>query len=621
MTRPELAHLELLAEVDSLTEALERWGGIAPDWQPARTCRAIITRLIERTKTFRVRLESPLIVATLGGTGTGKSALVDALVGKRISPAGKSRPTTREPILICRPDLTPQMLGIDPESVKLVQADLPALNDLVLIDCPDPDTTEQTDAPGTTLARLRRILPECDVLLVTATQQKYRSARVADELAAVAPGARMVFVQTHADEDQDIREDWRAVLQPHYTVSRIFLIDSLAALEDAESGRQTHGDFAALLDLLTRQLAGTAPARIRRANHLDLVADTLATCQAKIDEGLPAVQRLREAIDHQRTRLAGLLAARMRAELLASRRSWESRLVGKVASRWGFSPFALVLRIFQGLGGLASGALLVRARTPAQVALWGMMEGARTWRRHRRSRQVDQTADRALAACWDQPELRAAALVLDGYTAEAGLDRRAAQRETIAEEATRAGREFLAGASAELETLLDRVARRHTGWCTRWRYEILLGAMLVWIFYRPAKNFFYDSWLASPPVPLYGLSFYAVSAFWLVLWCGLLLWAFTSRLRRGLRHEIDELAEGWSHPRPAGGIFRQLEEECRQVDEFHQGLGRLRRHVAELRNQLSAISSQLSAVSDGPSAISGQSTTPREPDLARPAEK
>jgi hypothetical protein len=588
MTHPELAHLELLAEVDSLTEALERWGGTTPDWQPARTSRALVTRLIERTKTLRVRLESPLIVATLGGTGTGKSALVDALVGKRVSPTGKSRPTTREPILICRPDLTPQLLGIDPASVQLIQADLPALDDLVLIDCPDPDTTEQTEAAGTTLARLRRILPECDVLLVTTTQQKYRSARVADELAAAAPGARMVFVQTHADVDQDIREDWRAVLEPHYTVSRLFLVDSLAAICDAESGRQPHGDFAALLDLLTRQLAGTAPARIRRANHLDLVADTLATCQARIDEGLPAVQQLREAIDQQRTRLAGLLAAQMRAELLASRRPWESRLVGKVASRWGFSPFALVLRIFQGLGGIASGALLVRARTPAQVALWGMVEGARSWRRHHRTRQAGQATDRALATCWDQPELRASALVLDGYTAEAGLDRRAAQWETIADEAAGAGREFLAVASVELETLLDRVARRHTGWFTRWRYEILLAAMLGLIFSRPAKNFFYDSWLASPPAPLYGLSFYALSAFWLVLWCGLLLWAFTSRLRRGLRSEIDGLTQGWSNPQPAVGISARLERECRQVDEFRRGLGRLRQHVAELRARLPA---------------------------------
>ena len=106
----------------------------------------------------------------------------------------------------------------------------------MLVDCPDPDTTEveergRRERPETqtetyppplsplpsplssNLARLRAILPHCDVLLVTATQQKYRSARVADELAAAARGARLVFVQTHADLDDDIREDWRAVLE------------------------------------------------------------------------------------------------------------------------------------------------------------------------------------------------------------------------------------------------------------------------------------------------------------------------------------------------------------------------------------------------------------------------
>jgi hypothetical protein len=40
------------------------------------------------------------------------------------------------------------------------------------------------------------------------------------------------------------------------------LVDSLAASGDAESGRQTHGDFSALLDFLTLQLVGTVPARI-----------------------------------------------------------------------------------------------------------------------------------------------------------------------------------------------------------------------------------------------------------------------------------------------------------------------------------------------------------------------
>ena len=146
------------------------------------------------------------------------------------------------------------MLSIEPQSVELLHRDLPILRDLVLIDCPDPDTTEEetedngamptlavgmkeagenaehahdkrghgtqhgrqprksTETNGSNLARLRKILPHCDVLLVATTQQKYRSARVAEELAAAAAGAKLVFVQTHADCDDDIRADWHRLL-------------------------------------------------------------------------------------------------------------------------------------------------------------------------------------------------------------------------------------------------------------------------------------------------------------------------------------------------------------------------------------------------------------------------
>jgi hypothetical protein len=586
MTRPELAHLELLAEIDALAQALERWADRAPDWQAAAPCRALVRRLVERIGTMRIRLESPLVIATLGGTGTGKSSLVNALVGAEIAAAGKSRPTTRRPTLVCRPGITPQMLGIEPASVELVQRDLPALADLVLLDCPDPDTTESTEGPGTNLARLRQLLPHCDVLLITTTQQKYRSARVAQELAAAASGARLVFVQTHADEDEDIRDDWRGVLADQYTMGHIFLVDSTSALADAQAGLVPRGEFADLVDLLTRQLAGTAGARIRRANLLDLVEETLGLCRTKIDEGLPAVKRLEEAVDEARNRLAAKLAGRMHRELLDNRRSWENRLLGQVATRWGFSPFALVLRIYQALGGLAASALLLRARSPAQVALWGAVEGARSLRKSRSRRRADESASRAVAGCWDETELREAALVLDGYASEAGLDRRAVALKTVSAEAADAGQNFVAGVAGELEALIGRVAGRHTGWFTRWRYELLLLVMLGVLFYRPAKNFFYDSWLMQSPEPLLGLDFYLVSALWLLAWCGLLLWSFTSRLRRGLKREIGELAQRWSNPQPAAEIFAQLESACQQATAFGDEAQRLQQHVATMRDRL-----------------------------------
>jgi hypothetical protein len=431
------------------------------------------------------------------------------------------------------------------------------------------------------------------VLLVASTQQKYRSARVADELAAAASGARLVFVQTHADVDQDIRDDWRQVLGNHYTTGHIFLIDSPAALADARQGLQPRGEFAGLVDLLTRQLAGTAAARIRRANLVDLAEEALAACRQRIDGAMPAVEQLLSAIQQQRGKLAAQLAGQVRIELLASRRQWESRLVGRIASRWGFSPFALVLRVFQGLGGLLSGTLLMRARTPAQVALWGAAQGARSWQQHRRQRLADTAAGRVAAQCWEPADLRAAAMVIDGYAAEAGMDRQAATAQTVTKEAADAAGAFAAGVSGELESLIDRAAQRHTGWLTRWRYELLLLAMVGVLLYRLAKNFFYDSWLAPHPVPPHGLDFYVSAGFWLLLWCVLLLWAFTSRLRRGLRREIDQLAGGWNQPQSASGIFARLESDCRRIASFRQELGRLQQHVAALRRRLSLPEDQL----------------------------
>ncbi|MBN1588668.1 MAG: hypothetical protein JW888_04060, partial [Pirellulales bacterium] len=425
-----------------------------------------------------------------------------------------------------------------------------------------------------------------DVLLVTTTQQKYRSARVADELAAAAQGARLVFVQTHIDTDDDIREDWRRVLGEQYTTGQVFAVDCLTALADARAGTEPRGEFASLVDLLTRQLAGAAPARIRRANFLDLVDGALESCRRRIDEGLPAVKQLETAVDEQRSRLAALSANQIRAELLLNRRSWENRLLGRIVACWGFSPWALVLRTYQGLGSLLFGTLLMRARTPAQMALWGTVQGVRGWQKRRRTATAETKVTRAATAGWNQTELRTAALVLDGHAAEAGLARDAARLPWVADEAAQAGTTLVGEIGGQLETLLDRLAKRHTGWFTRARYEILLGAMLVVLLCRAGYNFFYASWLAEPPQPVFGLNFYVSAAFWFVLWCALLVWAFTSRLRRGLRQEVDQLAQQWANSPAVDGLFARLDEECQQAERFSEQLEQLRAQVAAVRRRL-----------------------------------
>jgi len=86
--------------------------------------------------------------------------------------------------LLVHPELEPEALGLDLSQFQLKRVDAPVLRDIVMIDCPDPDTSEGPSA-GSNLAILREIVPHCDVLIYTSTQQKYKNARVIDELADV----------------------------------------------------------------------------------------------------------------------------------------------------------------------------------------------------------------------------------------------------------------------------------------------------------------------------------------------------------------------------------------------------------------------------------------------------
>ena len=64
MSAPELAQLEMLAQVDELIARLSHWGEPESAWEPMNHCRALVRRLLTRVETLLIRLEAPLVVAT-----------------------------------------------------------------------------------------------------------------------------------------------------------------------------------------------------------------------------------------------------------------------------------------------------------------------------------------------------------------------------------------------------------------------------------------------------------------------------------------------------------------------------------------------------------------------------
>jgi len=599
MPDPELEQLELLARIDELVERLALWAEPETHWQPMDRCRALVRRLLTRVESLRIRLEAPLVVATFGGTGTGKSTLVNAIVGRECTKTGRQRPTTTRPVLITHVESQSESLGLPLDDFDVVKVDAAILRDIVIVDCPDPDTTEAETA-GTNLERLHRLLPFCDVLIYTSTQQKYRSARVTDELGQAATGCRLLFVQTHAEVDEDIRDDWRQRLAAHYEVPEMFFVDSRRALEDQQEGRRPGGDFGRLLDTLSSQLAASQRVLVRRANLIDLVHAALEHCRNQLAGHSPAIEQLEAALEEQRQKLTGEMTRTLKRELLTSRNLWERRLLTSVTQKWGFSPFSSVLRLYNGLGGLIASTTLFRARTVAQLTLIGAVQGARWLRSKSRDRQSDERLEEIGTLGIDENAVREAQFVLAGYVSSARLDPTlidADQSADLHEQAARVEADFVNNAAQKVDAIIEDVATRNSGWFTRMRYELLFLAFVAFILFRVGKNFFWDSFLrqffvegAAKPEALFGTDFWISSAVFFLLWSLVLVFAFTAKLRLGLTRRIYDLADELTQMRTSRGLFPQLEAACRTIDRQRTRLEALSESVAELRTGMAPAS-------------------------------
>ena len=587
MNDSEIAQLELFAQVDELLRRLREWSDGDSAWQPMNESRALVRRLLGRLDTLRVRLEAPLVVATFGGTGTGKSALVNSLVGRECTPSGRQRPTTTRPILIAHPKAELDILDLPLSDFEVLRVDSAVLRDIVILDCPDPDTNEAETA-GSNLETLRRMLPHCDVLVYASTQQKYRSARVIDELDVASAGCRLIFVQTHADQDSDIRQDWRELLAGRYDVPDMFFVDSVAALSEQQAGRHPSGDFGRLLDLLTSRLAAADRIRIRRANLLDLTTATLARCRELVGEYEPAIARVEIALSDQRTRLTREMSTTLRTQLESSRHLWEQRILGSVTSLWGVSPFSSLLRLYNGLGAIIASASLLRARTGAQMVLVGAMQGTRWLASRRKNAEAEDSFEQAVALSLDEGLLREAQLVIRGHLHDARLNDSLVEagQSQLWRQAARVEAGFLDAARQRIDDTIERLAQRNSRVLGRLWYESLLLAFVGYVLFRAGRNFFWDTWNSSATAFL-PIDFYFSAGIFFVLWCVILLMAFCRRLRRGLSGEIAKLADELAGQKFGTGLFPALEgqleatrKDLTQLDQLVETTEELREGVA-----------------------------------------
>ena len=127
----------------------------------------IVTDLQRKSQDLDV--EQPLLIVMLmGGTGVGKSTLLNALAGAPIAQASVTRPTTRDPVVYFHESVRPERLDPALRRCRLQQHDREALRQKVLVDTPDLDSNDLENRE-----KLIGLLPIADIVLYVGSQEKY----------------------------------------------------------------------------------------------------------------------------------------------------------------------------------------------------------------------------------------------------------------------------------------------------------------------------------------------------------------------------------------------------------------------------------------------------------------
>jgi hypothetical protein len=206
------------------------------------------------------------VLALVGGTGVGKSSLLNALAGSRVSPASVRRPTTSEPVAWIpasdRDALAPLLGWLEISEVREHGTD--DLRSVAILDLPDMDSVAADHR-----ARVEALLPRVDAVAWVTDLEKYHDAVLHDAfLRTWVPrlDRQAVIVNKSdrlmSDDRPRIRRDLERDLSQRLTVSdqgRVPVLMTTAAPEpDLDEFRSWLADGAAAKAVVRARVASTA---------------------------------------------------------------------------------------------------------------------------------------------------------------------------------------------------------------------------------------------------------------------------------------------------------------------------------------------------------------------------
>ncbi len=164
------------------------------DVSEANTLKILATD--ESRQVFADEQGKPLVVAFFGGTGVGKSSLLNRLAGEEIAKTGVERPTSREVTLFIHESI---QLGSLPDELPVEQIRVARHHEqqwrhVAWIDMPDIDSIEQNNR-----LLVEQWLPHIDLLTYVISPERYRDHRGWRFLQSQGAGHGWVFVMNQWD--------------------------------------------------------------------------------------------------------------------------------------------------------------------------------------------------------------------------------------------------------------------------------------------------------------------------------------------------------------------------------------------------------------------------------------
>jgi hypothetical protein len=150
-----------------------------------------------------------LVIMLMGGSGVGKSTLLNALAGSDVAIASFARPTTKDPVVYFHESVKPDRLDPILQKCRLAQHNREDLREKVLVDTPDLDSTHLDNRET-----LFRTLPVADIVLYVGSQEKYHDKLGWDVFLQQRRRRAFAFVMNKWDRCQNIGvgmrpdEDW-----------------------------------------------------------------------------------------------------------------------------------------------------------------------------------------------------------------------------------------------------------------------------------------------------------------------------------------------------------------------------------------------------------------------------